>query len=116
LDRGPGGAADHVQSNKKVKRMFKISEILDLHAAAVSNNGGALKETEHNIDPTDPEALAHIALLTTTTPTGVVHTFFSTEVDSWRTPHTEFTPWAVCIHCGKMEVGVIADTSYLDLN
>jgi hypothetical protein len=94
--------------------MFRIGEILDLHAATVSANGGALKEVERNLDPLDPEAPAHVALLTTTTPTGVVHTYFSTGVDSWRIPRTHFISWAVCIHCGKMEVGVIADTSYLD--
>jgi hypothetical protein len=94
--------------------MLKIRKILDLHAATVSANGGALKEVDCAIEPIDPEAPAHTANLITTTPTGVVHTYFSTEVASWRTPHTHFIPWAVCIHCGKMEMGVIADTSYLD--
>jgi hypothetical protein len=94
--------------------MFTIGTILAQHAEAVSANGGALKETQRNIDPPDPLAPARIALLTTLTPTGFVDTYFSIHVEDWKTPRTHFVPWAVCIHCGKMEVGVIADTSYLD--
>jgi hypothetical protein len=103
----------------ETKDKMTIRQVVDQHTASVAAHGRALGEMYGLIGDEDLEAEQFVSLATPTD-VGVVSTrylgprwFDGSRWVEGSSMRTEFTPWPVCRHCGKRQVGTAIDISYL---